>query len=117
VWQRLQARLQFLRTLWWAPPLAALWTLFIATYGPEGGWSAFALASTFLPALVMVGWFSDQVSRVKSDADVRRVADRLQDLLDELDRRTQDIIGHTTGGESVPYGACLTIRWERTAHE
>lgn len=93
----------------WIPLLGAvLWTLTSWLVGSIDvqGWkkATVGVVGTFAPAFFFLSFLTGQFFRVnkqlKVEGSFTAVEDRLTALVGHLEKQTQDIVGHATGGES-----------------
>lgn len=91
----------------WAPLiLATAWTAY-SIMQKDAGWTLTSVINIFGPSFFLVSWATAQVFRIKKQTLVEKnlsgIEGRLESLLTSLERQTKNLIGYSTGGESVAY--------------
>lgn len=81
--------------------VATAWTTY-AVWGPDVSFKG--TISTFGTSFFLASWMTGQIFRVRKQAGVEKsfgsVEQRLNDLINELESKTQSMISHITGGDS-----------------
>lgn len=98
---------QLVREFWIPSALAAFWTAFRLWNRQNGDVTVADTIATFGPAFFLVSWATGQIVRVRKQArterSLRTVEERLVAVTANLERTSQDIIGHVGGGDSFCY--------------
>jgi hypothetical protein len=93
----------------WAPFLLSIaWVLYnIYGNGASKEWSIQKVVNVFGPTFFLLSWLTGQFFRVKKQTRVEdsfgTMEARFKDLLNELEIKTNQMIGHISGGNSFPY--------------
>ena len=101
---------QLLKEFWFPLIVAIGWTLFNIYGGNTGqhkAWGFKEVVNIFGPTFFLASWITGQFFRVKKQVKVESslnvMEDRLKQLLDTLEQKTMDLIGHVSGGKSFPW--------------
>ena len=103
--------LQLVREFW-IPFLAASgWTIY-SVWGQDV--TVKSVLANFGPSFFLASWMTGQFFRVRKQAGVEtslgKVESRLNHLIDELEAKTQHMIGYITGGSSYLYFMPLQVQ-------
>ncbi len=98
--------IQIIKEFWIPFLISATWTIYI-------GWSnGFKLEidkiiSSFASSFFLASWMLGQVFRIakqiKTEKNFNSIEGRLQSLLDKIEQKTIETIGHISGGSSYPF--------------
>jgi hypothetical protein len=100
---------QLLREFGFAVAVACGLTAYNVMHSPQpaGGWGVVPIVTSFGGTLFVVAWFTGQLVRVRNkirtDDNFGNITAQLQRMLNELDAKTTDLVGHITGGDGVPF--------------
>jgi hypothetical protein len=93
----------------WVPLfLSIAWVLYnIYGDGTSEKWSIPKVVNVFGPTFFLLSWLTGQFFRVKKQTKVEdsfgTMETRFKELLSELENRTNQMVGHISGGNSFPY--------------
>lgn len=99
---------QIVKEFWIPLLLSIAWVLY-NIYGSESSelWNVQKVVNTFGPTFFLLSWLTGQFFRVKKQTKVEdsfvTMESRFKELLNEVDKRTNQMIGHISGGNSFPY--------------
>lgn len=99
--------LQLLKEFW-APALAGVaWTLYSLSEQSFDKWTLRSFVNVFGPTFFFVSWLVSQWYRVRKQQKVEDgllgIEGNVKRMLEELEAKTSDLVGHITGGDSVCY--------------
>lgn len=99
--------LQLLKEFWLPLSLSVLWVAYNVYSGSGEAWDAKRVVNIFGPTFFLLSWVTGQFFRVKKQVKVEGSLDvmekRLERLLEELEKKTKDVIDHVSGGDSFPW--------------
>lgn len=93
----------------WVPLLLSIAWVLYNIYGSESSkvWNIQKVVNTFGPTFFLLSWLTGQFFRVKKQTKVEdsfvTMESRFKELLNEVEKRTNQMIGHISGGNSFPY--------------
>lgn len=92
----------------WAPILIGIgWTAYNLAEQPISQWSFRSFVNIFGPTFFFVSWLVSQWYRVRKQQKVEDglvgIESHVKKMLFELEEKTNDLVGHITGGDSVCY--------------
>jgi hypothetical protein len=96
---------QILREFWLPLTLSIAWVLF-NIYGQTNSseWNIQRIVNVFGATFFLLSWMTGQFFRVKKQTKVEdsfgSIENRFEQLLDKIESRTEEMINHTTGGNS-----------------
>jgi hypothetical protein len=98
---------QFFKEFWLPLILGVIWALY-STLGSHGeGWSTVRFINTLFGTLFLISWFTGQYFRIRKQTQVENnfqsIEKRINLLLQNLEEKTENLVGHLTGGESFCY--------------
>lgn len=95
---------QLFREFWLPLVLALLWALYNLKIHAGGSWDFTRFLNIFGPTFVFTSYLLAQWFRVrkqqKVESGLRTIESNVSQLVRDLDKRTKDLIGHVTGGDS-----------------
>lgn len=99
---------QIIREFWTPLVLSIGWILYnIYGTGPTQEWNIKKIVNIFGPTFFLLSWLTGQFFRVKKQTRVEdsfgSMETRLKELLAEVEIKTNEMIGHISGGNSFPY--------------
>ncbi|MGH9341420.1 MAG: hypothetical protein ACRD1R_17995 [Acidobacteriota bacterium] len=98
---------QLLKEFWLPAIIAVLWSLFNLLHDNNHKWSTIKFVNVFGPTFFLISWLTAQYFRVSRQAKVERdlesIETKVATLLGELEAKTNDLLGHLSGGESFCY--------------
>jgi hypothetical protein len=99
---------QIVKEFWIPLLLSIAWVLY-NIYGNESSeiWNIQKVVNIFGPTFFLLSWVTGQFFRVKKQTKVEDsfvvIETRFNELFTEVEKRTKDMIGHISGGNSFPY--------------
>lgn len=100
--------LQLAKEFWLPFLLALAWTAYNANKGSGGDWDGATVNAAFVTFFGIAWWFG-QWNRVKKQQKVEDglgdITHNVKRLIDDLDKKTADLVGHVTGGD----GFCFVL--------
>lgn len=98
---------QLLKEFWLPAIVATFWSLFNLIYEGDGHWSLVKIVNVFGPTFFLISWLTAQYFRVSRQARVEHnltsIESKIVTLLDELEAKTNNLLGHLSGGDSFCY--------------
>lgn len=98
---------QLLKEFWLPFLIGIAWTAYNFSEQLSGNWNFRSFVNIFGPTFFFVSWLVAQWYRVRKQQRVEDgligVESHVKQMLNELDRKTADLVGHITGGDSVCY--------------
>lgn len=105
---------QIIKEFWLPLLLSIAWVLY-NIYETEDNktWSVQKVVNVFGPTFFLLSWLTGQFFRVKKQTKVEdsfgTMEARFKELLSEVESKTNEMIGHISGGNSFPYFQIGTI--------
>jgi hypothetical protein len=99
---------QIINEFWIPLILAILWVLY-NIYGNDDSsqWNFQKIVNVFGPTFFLLSWMTGQFFRIKKQTKVEEsfgtLESRFKELLDKVETKTEEMIGHVTGGNSFPW--------------
>jgi len=92
----------------WLPAFVAIgWTLYNYFSATQAAMNVKEIVNVFFPSFFLASWATGQFFRVQKQAKVEGSLDKItlkmSNLLENLEEKTNNIIGHVTGGNSYCY--------------
>jgi len=91
---------------WAAALVAALWTA-CSSWPSRSDLKLVSVVNVFVASFFLVSWATGQVFRVMKQTQLERnltgIENRLMSLLGSLEKQTEDLVGYSTGGDSIAY--------------
>ncbi len=93
----------------WVPLLLSIAWVSYNIFGSEASdeWNTQKVVNVFGPTFFLLSWLTGQFFRVKKQTRVEdsfsTMEARFEELLTEIERKTNEMIGHISGGNSFPY--------------
>ncbi|MFM4922410.1 hypothetical protein [Aeromonas dhakensis] len=99
---------QIIKEFWIPLALSILWVLYnIYGNGSETEWSFQKTVNIFGPTFFLLSWLTGQFFRVKKQTKVEdsfgSMEIRFKELLDKVESKTEEMIGHISDGNSFPW--------------
>jgi len=97
---------QLIREFWLPFLVATVWTAYNVQWGtpPERGWSFSAIINLLGPTFFLAAWAVGQWFRVRKqqrvEQDLGNIETKLQRMLDDLDKKTTNLVNTAVGGDS-----------------
>jgi hypothetical protein len=93
----------------WIPLLLSIAWVSYNVFGSEASseWNTQKIVNVFGPTFFLLSWLTGQFFRVKKQTRVEdsfgAMENRFEELLSEIESKTNQMIGHISGGNSFPY--------------
>jgi hypothetical protein len=98
---------QIFKEFWIQTALSLIWASYKVHIAPVSESTISVFATNFSAAIFLVSWMFGQVIRIKKqhkiEDEFNTVKTELSSLLGKIETQTQDLIGYSTGGESLAY--------------
>lgn len=99
---------QIVKEFWLPLVLSILWVIYNIYGGNnEGQWSIQRVVNLFGTTFFLLSWLTGQYHRIKKQTKVEDSFDaietRFKELLGQLESKTNEMIGHISGGNSFPW--------------
>ena len=99
---------QIIKEFWIPLALSIIWVLYnIYGNGSETEWNVQKTVNVFGPTFFLLSWLTSQFFRVKKQTKVEdsfgAMEARFKELLDKVESKTEEMIGHISGGNSFPW--------------
>lgn len=95
---------QLIREFWVPFLLAVVWTAYNVLTSTQS-WGLRTAINVFGPTFFLLSWATGQFFRVRKQSRVEdsflSIEQRLKELLNTMDQRTQDLIGYATGADAM----------------
>ena len=99
--------MQLLREFWIQTFLSLIWAIYKLQFIQQGDNKLSLFISNFMASLFLLSWLFGQFIRVKKqqkiEEEFENVRNTLQGLLTKIEKQTKDLIGFSTGGNSIAY--------------
>ena len=98
---------QIVKEFWMPLLIGIAWTAYNLSEQATGQWSFRAFVNIFGPTFFFVSWLASQWYRVRKQQKVEEgligIEAHVKQMLGDLEDKTNDLVGHITGGDSVCY--------------
>lgn len=99
---------QIIKEFWIPLALSIIWVLYnIYGNSSDAEWNIQKTVNVFGPTFFLLSWLTGQFFRVKKQTKVEdsfgAMEVRFKELLDKVESKTEEMIGHISGGNSFPW--------------
>lgn len=98
---------QLIKEFWLPLVIAICWAFYNSIAQDHVVWSTIKFVNIFGPTFFLISWLTAQYFRVrkqnKVESNLQNIQDRIGSLVQDLEEKTHNLIGHLTGGESFCY--------------